>query len=165
MSHSITSPSWEWSKFCSERGQGALWRQTQPELLLWVSIRKLGFTVSFLRTSATEADSFYMGSENTGDHFEYRFQGYDCHAGIRSLTLGSRAHMVSAFLDILASVTDISTFYLLGERIIIDMTISCSNSLALEWAPDNGEGRQVLGLFLRISSCVMLVSVCAICTP
>lgn len=165
MSHSITSPSWEWSKLCSEQGQGALWRQTQPELLLWVSIRKLGFTVSFLRTSATEADSFYIGSENREEHFEYRFQGYDCHAGIRNLTLGSRAHMVSVFLGILASLTDISMFCLLGERIIVDMTISCSNSLATELAPGNGEGRQVLGLFLRMSSCVMLVSVCAICTP
>lgn len=163
MSHSITSPSWEWSKLCSERGQGALWRQTQPELLLWVSIRKLGFTVSFLRTSATEADSFYMGSENRGEHFEYRFQGYDCHAGIRNLTLGSRAHMVSVFLGILVSLTDISMFCLLGERIIVDMTISCSNSLAPELAPDNGEGREFLRLFLRTSSCVMLVSVCTIC--
>lgn len=60
-----------------------------------MSVRKLGFTVSFLRTSATEADSFYTGSGNRGEHFEYSFQGYDCLAGIRNLTLGSRAHMVS----------------------------------------------------------------------
>lgn len=122
--------------------------------------------------SLVSQDFFYRGWfflhgkwEQRREHFEYRFQGYDCHAGIRNLTLGSRVHMVSVFLSILASLTDISMFCLLGERIIVDMTISCSNSLAPELAPDNGEGRQVLGLFLRMNSCVMLVSVCAICTP